>query len=317
MPPGNITTITDPACPAATTHTTRMSKNSRSEILFVLLQYLLPHHLQSRLVHWVTRRRARWFNRLLMPWFIRHYGVDMTQAEEEDWRRYANFNSLFTRALKPAARPLQAAADDQLAVPVDGTVSQLGDIHADRIFQAKGHEYSTTTLLGGDSHRARQFENGRFATIYLSPRDYHRIHMPLAGRLEKMVYVPGRLFSVNTITVRQVPGVFARNERVISYFDTAAGPMALILVGALHVGSMETVWAGTLTPPYGRYIRHWHYEDGAQAITLEKGEEMGRFNLGSTVILLFADRAVDFDAALVPGASTCMGQLLGRLTTRD
>ncbi len=292
-----------------------MNPSPRSEMLFVLLQYLLPHHLQSRLVHWVTRRRWRWLNRLLMPWFIRHYDVNMDEAQESDWRRYPCFNALFTRALRPEARPLRASEETQLAIPVDGTVSQRGDIAADRIFQAKGHDYSLLSLLGGDAHRAGQFHNGRFATLYLSPRDYHRIHMPIAGRLEQMVYVPGRLYSVNSITVRQLPGVFARNERVISYFDTAAGPMALILVGALHVGSMDTVWAGNITPPYGRYIRHWHYRDRAEPVQLAKGEEMGRFNLGSTVILLFADDAVDFDAALEPGAPTRMGEVLGRLRT--
>lgn len=282
-------------------------------MLFVLLQYLLPHHVQSLLVHWVTRRRARWFNHLLMPWFIRRYHVAMHEAEKEDWRAYADFNSLFTRALKPSARPLQASDSAQIAIPVDGTVSQLGDIHDDRLIQAKGHDYSTTTLLGGDCGRAKQFHNGRFATIYLSPRDYHRIHMPLAGRLKQMVYVPGRLFSVNAVTVRQVPGVFARNERLICYFDTDAGPMALILVGALHVGSMETVWAGRITPPYGPYIRYWHYGEADPPIALDKGVEMGRFNLGSTVILLFADKAVELETALSAGDSVRMGEVLGRL----
>ena len=199
--------------------------------------------------------------------------------------------------------------EKNILCPVDGTVSQLGAIHNDTIFQAKGHDYSATTLLGGDATIAQQFANGQFATLYLSPRDYHRIHMPVSGTLTQMIYVPGRLFSVNPKTVRCIPGLFARNERVVALFDTPFGPMAMVLVGAINVACIETVWHGVVTPPHRNPVQRWVYTD-QQAITLEKGAEMGRFNMGSTVICLFANDKLQFDAAITPGAAIQMGRRL-------
>jgi phosphatidylserine decarboxylase len=273
-------------------------------------QYLIPHHTLSRLMHHITRSSnilwRSWFTR----WFVKQYRVDMSQAQEARLSAYPNFNAFFTRALRAEARPI-IAGETSIACPVDGTISQLGDIHEGRIFQAKGRDYSLDTLLGGDKAWAKQFENGRFATLYLSPRDYHRIHMPMEGQLQAMTHVPGRLFSVNAATTRTVPGLFARNERVIAYFETDAGPMALVLVGAIFVASIETVWAGEVTPPAGRHVQHWQYQ-GQDSITLAKGMEMGRFNMGSTVIVLFGPGKICWDDALAEDQSVTMGQGLGQ-----
>lgn len=208
--------------------------------LFILAQHLLPHHLLSRVIGGFAECRAPWFKNLLTRWFVRHYDVDMRQAQVEDPTAYENFNAFFTRALKPGARPLPAEAGVVVS-PSDGAISQLGRIEHGRIFQAKGHSYSLLELLGGDGLRAAPFMGGHFATIYLSPKDYHRVHMPLTGTLKEMVYVPGRIFSVNQLTAENVPELFARNERVVCIFDTAVGPMAVILVGAMIVASIETV----------------------------------------------------------------------------
>jgi len=282
---------------------------SLTDYLFALPQYLLPHHAISRLVLWVTRCRIGWLKNGLMKWFINRFNVNMAEAEQTDYRHYAYFNAFFTRALKPEARPLAAAP---IICPVDGAVSQVGNIHQDTIFQAKGHDYSATTLLGGDQEVARQFANGRFATLYLSPRDYHRIHMPVAGSLKQMIYVPGRLFSVNPKTVRCIPGLFARNERVVALFETEYGAMAMVLVGAINVACIETVWHGVVTPPHRSSVQRWQYSEQTP-INLAKGEEMGRFNMGSTVICLFANDAVAFDAAVTHGAAIQMGQSLAAL----
>lgn len=279
-----------------------------TDYLFALPQYLLPHHAISRLVLWVTRCRIVWLKNVLMKLFIKHFNVNMAEAEQHDYRKYEFFNAFFTRALKAGARPL-VQGENVVVCPVDGTVSQVGKIDNDTIFQAKGHDYSATTLLGGDAAIAKQYANGKFATLYLSPRDYHRIHMPVAGTLTQMIYVPGRLFSVNPKTVRCIPGLFARNERVVALFDTELGPMAMVLVGAINVACIETVWHGVVTPPHRNPVQRWIYQD-QNAIRLEKGAEMGRFNMGSTVICLFANDNVQFDAAISHGASIQMGQKL-------
>ena len=210
--------------------------------------------------------------------------MDIDEAAQTGLAAFPSFNAFFTRELKSGVRPL-ADGDSVMTSPVDGVISQIGDINNNQIVQAKGRKYSVLELLGGDENLAKQFEQGQFATIYLSPRDYHRIHMPLTGKLQKMTYIPGKLFSVNPRTARAVPKLFARNERVVTVFETEQGPIVMVLVGAIFVGSMETVWQGMITPPYGKDIQHWQYQ-GEQAITLQKGEEMGRFNMGSTVVML-------------------------------
>lgn len=278
------------------------------DYLKALPQYLMPGHLISRLIHAFTRIRHPGIKNRFTAWFVKQFKVNMDEAAESDPLAYEHFNAFFTRELKKGARPIVGGAD-QLACPVDGAVSQAGEIVDDRIFQAKGHDYSLQQLLGGSAKRAAPFIGGSFATIYLSPRDYHRIHMPIDGRLQEMVHVPGRLFSVSPATTRVIPGLFARNERVVSIFDTAAGPMAMVKVGAVNVGSIETVWAGEVTPPAGRVVRARRYE-GDDAITLKKGEEMGRFNMGSTVILLFGPDAVDWAGDIQPGRAVRLGQAL-------
>lgn len=284
------------------------------EGLFVTLQYLLPHHLLSRLMHSLTRIETKSVKDLLIRRVIDWYRVDMQEALESDPSRYRSFNDFFTRALLPEARPVTQQTNE-IASPADGTLSQAGDIEAGYLFQAKGHDYSLFELLGGDQEMTGLFDEGHFATIYLSPRDYHRLHMPLDGKLKKMVHVPGRLFSVNETTCRQVPRLFARNERVISLFETAAGPMAMILVGAIFVSSIETVWAGTITPSRLR-VSSWDYAPKQQpaAVELDKGEEMGRFNMGSTVILLFAKDAVEWFEDFAPGSAVKMGSAIANLT---
>lgn len=278
------------------------------DYLKALPQYLMPGHLISRMTHAFTRIRHPAIKNRFTVWFIGHFKVNMDEALVSDPHGYEHFNAFFTRELKPGVRPIVDGAD-QLACPVDGAVSQASPITNGRIIQAKGHDYSLLELLGGSSERAGPFHGGSFATIYLSPRDYHRIHMPVTGTLREMVHVPGRLFSVNPATTRVIPGLFARNERVVCLFDTAVGPMAMVNVGAVNVGSIETVWAGEVTPPAGRTVRSWHYE-GDKAITLEKGAEMGRFNMGSTVIVIFGPEAVDWADEIQTGAPVRLGQLL-------
>lgn len=280
----------------------------------VKAQYVLPKHGLSRAMGGFAGARLGWASQLFMRWFIRRYGVDMSEALHPDPEHYATFNEFFTRPLKPDARPL-LAGDDELAHPVDGTVSQLGDISNETIYQAKGHDYSLQTLLGGDSEDANLFRNGQFATIYLAPRDYHRIHMPMDGTLRKMIYVPGDLFSVNPLTAANVPNLFARNERVVCIFDSPQGSFAMTLVGATIVASIETIWAGAVTPPRGPGIHSWSYPaSGMHAVKLSKGEEMGRFKLGSTVVLTFAKDMMFFDEALEADSITRMGEVLGQLT---
>lgn len=242
--------------------------------------------------------------------FIARYGVNMSEAANSDPTSYATFNDFFTRALKPGTRPL-AQAD--LICPVDGAVSQYGHIEKNQIVQAKGHHYSTTALVGGDAKLAAEFDGGSFATIYLSPKDYHRIHMPCAGQLKRMIYVPGELFSVNPATARGVPGLFARNERVVCVFDSASGPFVLVLVGATIVGSMATVWHGVVNPPRVRQVREWHYSAGGkQSVKLKKGEEMGRFLLGSTVVMLWPRSPLQFDPSWHAGKVVRLGEAMAR-----
>lgn len=275
--------------------------------LKITLQYILPKHLISRLVGYLAAARLGFISHALMKLFIRAYGINMAEAQFENPSDYASFNDFFTRPLKDGARPV--VTDEQtLAHPVDGAISQAGPIAGDQLLQAKGHFYTVKALLGGDDNTAAAFQDGTFACIYLAPKDYHRIHMPIAGTLREMIYVPGELFSVNPLTAANVPGLFARNERVVTIFDTAAGPMALVLVGATIVASIETVWAGTVTPPTGSEVFRWQYPaEGPNAIHLEKGAEMGRFKLGSTVVLTFAKDAVELLPTNFPGAVTRMG----------
>ena len=239
--------------------------------------------------------------------FIARYGVDMSEALDPQVESYASFNDFFTRALRPDARPL---AEADYVCPVDGAISQFGLIDRDQIFQAKGHHYSTTALLAGNATLAAEFEHGQFATLYLSPRDYHRIHMPCAGRLHSMVYVPGDLFSVNPATAQGVPGLFARNERVMCLFDTARGPFVLVLVGATIVGSMATVWHGVVNPPRSGEVRRWEY--AGQEVLLKQGEEMGRFLLGSTVVMLWPRGTIKFNSEWSAGRAVRMGEAMGK-----
>ena len=277
-----------------------------SERLAVLLQYLLPKQALTALAGKFAGARAGGLTTSVIRWFVGRYGINMAEAANPDIASYASFNEFFTRALKPDARPL-ASAD--FICPVDGAISQFGAIERARIFQAKGHDYSTTTLLGGDAALAAQFENGSFATLYLSPKDYHRIHMPCAGRLIRMIHVPGDLFSVNPVTASGVPGLFARNERVVCIFEGDAGPFVMVLVGATIVGSMATVWHGVVNPPRPGQLREWLYED--QQLRFRQGEEMGRFLLGSTVVMLFPHDVLKFNAEWAPQRSIRMGEKMG------
>ena len=278
-----------------------------SDRLAVLPQYLLPKRLLTTLAGRAAAARAGAATTRVIRWFVARYGVNMAEAADPDIGAYASFNDFFTRALAPGARPL-ARAD--LLCPVDGAISRFGAIDGDRIVQAKGHRYTTRALVGGDAALAAAFDGGWFATLYLSPKDYHRIHMPCAGRLRRMIHVPGALFSVNPVTARGVPGLFARNERVVCVFDGAAGPFVMVLVGATIVGSMATVWHGVVNPPRPGQIRRWRYDD--QAIELERGQEMGRFLLGSTVVLLWPRGTLRFAPDWAPGGAVRMGQALGK-----
>ena len=271
-------------------------------------QRLLPRRGLTELAGLVARAQGGALTTALIRRFIARYGVDMREAAEPDPARYASFNDFFTRALAPGARPLAQA--DWLC-PVDGAISEFGALDGQRLLQAKGHHYSARALLGGDAELAARFEGGHFATLYLSPRDYHRIHMPAAGRLRQMVHVPGELFSVNPTTARGLPDLFARNERVVCVFDAgpgAPGPFVMVLVGATIVGSMATVWHGVVNPPRPGTVRRWRYDEAP--LPLERGQEMGRFLLGSTVVLLLPPGPLAFDPAWTPGGASRMGQAM-------
>jgi len=274
--------------------------------LFVWLQYLLPQHGLSRMVLASTRVRLPWFKNLLIRGFLRLFSVAMSEAIEPDPYRYGSFNEFFTRALQPAARPIDLRPET-IASPVDGAVSECGAIEKDRLVQAKGRHYTLGELLAEQAW-AKSFEGGSFATIYLAPFNYHRIHMAVRGTLIDTVYVPGRLFSVNTVTAQHVPRLFARNERVLTLFDTDFGRFALVMVGALNVGSMATVWAGDIAPSKRRTVTRVP----GPAVTLDKGAELGRFNMGSTVILLFEPSRMQWHPLLRAGSVVQLGQGIGR-----
>jgi len=272
--------------------------------------YLLPQHLLSRMMLALTRVQWPAFKNVHIKWFARHFNINMHEAVEESLTAYPTFNQFFTRALKADARPI-VAGKNQLACPVDGTVSQAGPIVNGLIYQAKGHDYTLKTLLGGDDILSETFKGGSFATLYLSPRDYHRIHMSCDATLQQMLHIPGRLFSVNDPSVKVIPGLFARNERVVAVYDTVYGPMAMVLVGAIFVGSIETVWHGVVTPPSRHNVKSWRYDQGDSATPVfTRGQEMGRFNMGSTVIMLFANPEVKLDPAIQTGNPVRLGQLL-------
>ncbi len=276
-----------------------------SDRLSVLPQYLLPKRAITQFSGLVAGGQWGAVTTGIIRRFIRKYSVNMDEALDSNPASYSSFNDFFTRALKPGARPL---SNSRFISPVDGAISQFGAIEQDQIFQAKGHRYSTKALVGGDAALASQFEDGSFATLYLSPRDYHRIHMPCDGRLTRMTYVPGAFFSVNPTTARGVPGLFARNERVVCVFDTASGPLVLVLVGATIVGSMATVWHGVVNPPRSQRIRDWRY-DGA--LDIQRGQEMGRFLLGSTVVLLWPKNTIRFNPDWQPARAIRLGEYMG------
>lgn len=277
------------------------------------MQYITPKHLLSRLVGCLAAAEAGAVTTAMIKLFIKQYKVDMSEAMDPNPESYPSFNAFFTRELKEDARSI-CQDDRQLALPVDGAVSQLGDIKHDSIFQAKGHDYSLTTLLGGKPELAKPFLDGKFATIYLSPKDYHRIHMPIDGQLTDMIYVPGELFSVSPLTAERVPGLFARNERVVAIFDTEIGKMAMVLVGATIVASIETKWAGTVSPPAGKNVQHWQYpSEGDNAVFIKKGEEMGLFKLGSTIVACFEPDMLEF-ADLSAGDITRLGDVFATIT---
>jgi phosphatidylserine decarboxylase len=279
---------------------------SKKQKFLKVLFYIMPHHAVSRVVYLITRLRGPHVKPLI-EWFVRKYGVDMAAAAESEIGYYQTFNEFFTRSLKPDLRPI-AAGENTLACPCDGTVSQAGPIRGGAIIQAKGRGYSALELLGGDKSMAAEFTDGRFATIYLAPYNYHRMHMPLAANMKKMIHVPGRLFSVAPWTVEEIPRLFARNERLACYFETRAGPMVMVLVGALNVSAIETVWSGQVVPPGARKISEYDYSHTRKEIA--KGAEMGRFNMGSTVILLTGDN-VEWLPNITPGQSLKMGQPIG------
>ena len=277
-----------------------------SDRLAVLPQYLMPKQLLTVLAGKFASARLGGLSTAVIRRFVARYGVNMQEATNPDVASYASFNEFFTRPLREGTRPL---ADADFICPVDGAISQFGAIEHDSIFQAKGHSYTTTALVGGDANLAAQFADGSFATLYLSPKDYHRIHMPCAGRLRRMIYVPGELFSVNPTTARGVPGLFARNERVVCVFDSEFGQFVLTLVGATIVGSMSTVWHGVVNPPRSCELREWHYD--GQEIALQKGQEMGRFLLGSTVVMLFPKDTLGFTPTWHPTKAIRMGEAMG------
>ena len=274
-----------------------------------LLQQLLPKKAITQFGSHIANAQAGAITHAIIRWFIGRYGVNMDEAADPRIESYASFNTFFTRALRDGARPLSDAGDAPWLCPVDGAISQFGAIERDQVFQAKGHHYSTRALVGGDAALAAQFDDGAFATLYLSPKDYHRIHIPARGTLRRMIYVPGDLYSVNPQTARLIPGLFARNERVVCVFDTAHGPFVLVLVGAAIVGSMATVWHGVVNPPRTRDVREWSYEAGQ--VVLERGAEMGRFLLGSTVVMLWPKNVMRFNPEWVPERAIRMGEAMG------
>lgn len=287
-----------------------MAELTKKQKFLKALFYIMPHHAVSRVVYFVTRLRGPQVGPMI-TWFIEKYGVNMDEAEEAEVDYYQTFNEFFIRPLKADIRPI-APGENTLACPCDGTVSQAGPIRAGAIMQAKGRGYSALELLGGDKTMAAEFADGNFATIYLAPYNYHRVHMPIDANMKRIIHVPGRLFSVAQWTVEEIPRLFARNERLACYFETAAGPMVMVLVGAINVAAIETVWSGLVTPPRGKKISEFDYSHTRKEI--HKGAEMGRFNMGSTVILL-AGKNVEWLPHITPGQTVKMGQLLGHFPT--
>ncbi|MBU2863699.1 phosphatidylserine decarboxylase [Reinekea forsetii] len=275
-------------------------------ISFIASQYLLPHHLLSRVVGYFAESELTFIKKPLMQFFLDRFGIDLTEAKRENINEYKNFNDFFTRALKDGIRPL-AGSNNEFISPVDGEISQFGSIEDQTLVQAKGKSFRVVDLLGGDSTQAQKFSGGEFATLYLSPKDYHRIHMPVSGKLVKTTFIPGKLFSVNQLTAQHVPNLFARNERLVCEFETEHGPVIMVLVGAMIVASIETVWSG-IVAPFQRKISQHSFE--TKKLDFERGEEVGRFRLGSTVILLTQKDALNWHEDIAPGATVKLGQLL-------
>jgi len=283
----------------------------------IALQYAMPKHAISRLVGKFAAAKAGWLTTKAISYFIKAYDINMSEAKLKNASDFETFNDFFTRELEDGARTINDNAD-VLCYPVDGAISQQGDIVDGQLIQAKGFNYSLVSLLGGDKETAEPFQGGKFSCIYLAPKDYHRIHMPMAATLRKMIYVPGELFSVNPLTANNVPNLFSRNERVVAIFDTEHGPFSMVLVGATIVASIETTWAGTITPPAGKDIFTWTYPaEGVDAIHFAKGDEMGRFKLGSTVVSTFAPNMVNFDENAGPKTVTRLGELYATLDNNE
>lgn len=288
---------------------TNNPRNSVFDYIKIIPQYIAPHFALTKLVYWLAQSKLTIIKNTFIRWFKNRYKVDMSLATNEDATSYETFNKFFTRSLKPEVRPVDPKTNS-IVSPVDGTISQIGSINGESIVQAKGHNYSLAQLLGGNNEWCDIFKDGQFTTIYLSPKDYHRIHMPCSGTLKQMTYIPGKLFSVSPLTTRVIPGVFARNERVLCFFDTEFGPLALIMVGAMIVGGMETVWHGVITPPHRDHVNHWEYTDSNAIKSFNKGEEMGRFNIGSTVILLFGNQQIEWKKNLDAEMGVIMGETI-------
>jgi len=295
----------------------KSSTKKFSDRIKIALQYAMPKHAISRLVGKLAAAKMGWLTTKLIDIFIKAYDINMSEAKLKNADNFATFNDFFTRELEEGARPIDQNADT-LCYPVDGAISQQGDIVEGKLIQAKGFDYSLTSLLGGDARTAAPFQQGKFSCIYLAPKDYHRIHMPMAATLREMIYIPGELFSVNPLTANNVPDLFARNERVVTIFDTEHGALAMVLVGATIVASIETTWAGTITPPAGKDIFRWQYPaTGVDAITFKKGDEMGRFKLGSTVVSAFAPNMIEFAPNAGPETVTRLGQHYANLITTN
>jgi phosphatidylserine decarboxylase len=285
---------------------------SFKEKLFIAFQYAVPQHLLSHLVGWFAETRIDWIKNLFISKFIKQFNVNMDEAERQTPEAFENFNDFFTRELKSGMRPIDTQSNS-IVSPADGAISQLGPIENGRVLQAKGHDYSLIELLGGNSQTADDFMGGQFATIYLSPKDYHRLHMPVTGTLREMIYVPGDLFSVNQTTAENVPRLFSRNERIVAIFDTELGPMALVLVGAMIVAGIETTWAGRITP-FDRNVRSISYPGQGESqppLVIEKGEEMGRFFLGSTIVVCFGENKMHWLEDMKAEQPLRLGETIG------
>lgn len=285
------------------------------DYLKTLPQHFVPHHYLSRFSGLVANFKYPLIKNYIINDFISRYGVDMNTALEPDPSKYQDFNSFFTRLLKPEARPL-IQERSAIACPVDGTISQIGNIENGRLFQAKGFTFDLCHLLGGNTEQTQLFNNGQFATFYLSPKDYHRVHMPITGQLRQMTHIPGRLFSVNPRTSRAISSLYARNERVVTLFDTEFGPMAIVLVGAMLVASICLAWTDQIKPLRSKHARSWQYSDSnLEPIILERGQEVGHFKLGSTVILLFGPQMMQFASHMQKDVEVKLGEKLGEFFT--